>query len=59
MTEHRLAEITCCGVAQRESYPAGVDSVVQYRPGVQALVVKLSVDHKMPLAQISTLFSDL
>lgn len=59
VTEHRLAEITCCGAAQRGSYPAGVDSAVQYGPGVQALAVKLSVDHKMPLEQISALFSDL
>jgi transposase len=32
---------------------------VQYGPGVRALVTKLSVDHKMPLEQISCLFTDL
>ncbi len=34
-------------------------STVQYGPGVRALVTKLSVDHKMPLEQISRLFADL
>lgn len=57
--EHHLGEIKCCGHAQCGSYPAHVKSSVQYGPGVRALVTKLSVDHKMPLAQISTLFSDL
>ena len=57
--EHRLGEVECCGQAQSGSYPAHVNSSVQYGPGVRAMVTKLSVDHKMPLEQISTLFSDL
>ncbi len=45
--------------AQGGEYPAYVTSTVQYGPGVRALVTKLSVDHKMPLEQISRLFADL
>ncbi|MFZ5535556.1 MAG: IS66 family transposase [Patescibacteria group bacterium] len=59
VTEHRLGEIECCGQAQRGAYPAYVTGSVQYGPGVRALVTKLSVDHKMPLEQISRLFTDL
>jgi transposase len=59
VTEHRLAQIECCGQVQTGSYPAEVTAAVQYGSGVRALVVKLSVDHKMPLEQISQLFEDL
>ena len=57
--EHRLYAVECCGQVQRGAYPVHVKSSVQYGPGVRALVTKLSVDHKMPLEQISTLFADL
>lgn len=59
ITEHQLCEITCCGVKQQGKYPKDVRAAVQYGAGVQALVTKLSVDHKMPLNQISQLFADL
>jgi transposase len=59
VTEHRLGQVECCGQKQRGEYPDDVRSSVQYGPGVRALVVKLSVDHKMPLEQISLLFQDL
>ncbi len=59
ITEHRLGEIECRGQAQGGEYPAYVTSTVQYGPRVRALVTKLSVDHKMPLEQISRLFADL
>lgn len=59
VTEHRIGEITCCGVAQCGGYPAGVNATVQYGSGVRALITLLSVDHKMPLEQISQLFVDL
>nr|BAL56953.1 transposase [uncultured Chloroflexota bacterium] len=59
VTEHQLGCIECCGQKQYGEYPAEVRSNVQYGPAVRALVVKLSVDHKMPLEQISGLFSDL
>ncbi|HPE73101.1 MAG TPA: IS66 family transposase [Candidatus Competibacter sp.] len=59
VTEHRLVQIQCCGVWQRGEYPAEVTAAVQYGAGVRALVTKLSVDHKMPLEQISQLFEDL
>ena len=59
VTEHRIGQITCCGVAQCGSYPAGVSATVQYGSGVPALMTLLSVDHKMPLEQISQLFVDL
>jgi transposase len=57
--EHCLGEIECCGQVQRGEYPGYVTASVQYGPGVRALVTKLSVDHKMPLEQISCLFTDL
>jgi len=59
VTEHRLGQIECCGQSQRGEYPAYATSAVQYGPGVRAFVTKLSVDHKMPLEQISRLFTDL
>jgi len=59
VTEHRLGCIECCGRKQDGEYPGEVRSPVQYGPGVQALVVKLAIDHKMPLEQICLLFSDL
>ena len=59
VTEHRIGQVECCGQSQRGEYPDYVTSSVQYGPGVRALVTKLSVDHKMPLGQISQLFTDL
>ena len=58
VTEHRLAEVECCGLAQRGAYPPHVTAAVQYGPGVRAWATKLSVEHKMPLEQISQLFED-
>ena len=58
ITEHQIGQITCCGVKQPGKYPKNVTAPVQYGAGVQALVTKLSVDHKMPLNQISQLFDD-
>ena len=57
--EHQQGQIVCCGQVQSGSYPAYVTNRVQYGPKVQAFVTKLSVDHKMPLGQISTLFTDM
>jgi transposase len=59
VTEHRLAQIECCQRVQHGEYPKAVTATVQYGAGVRALVTKLSVDHKMPLKQISQLFEDL
>lgn len=51
VTEHRPGQN---GHKQQGAYPAD-----QYGPGVRALVVKLSVDHKMPLEQMGRPFGDL
>jgi len=59
VSEHRLGQIECCGQVQCGIYPEYVTANVQYGPRVRALVTKLSVDHKMPLEQISRLFTDL
>jgi transposase len=59
VTEHQIGQITGCGVAQCGGYPAGVNATVQYGSGVRALMTLLSVDHKMPLEQISQLLVDL
>lgn len=59
VTEHQLGRVACCGHQQYGEYPADVRSNVQYGPAVRALVVKLSVDHRMPLEQIGCLFSDV
>lgn len=57
--EHQLGRIECCGQVQCGKYPEYVTANVQYGPGVRALATKLSVEHRMPLEQISTLFTDL
>ena len=59
VTEHQLGQIECCGRVQCGEYPPYVTANVQYGPRVRALVTKLSVDHKMPLEQISCLFQDV
>ncbi|MFZ5910226.1 MAG: IS66 family transposase [Chloroflexota bacterium] len=59
VTEHRLGQVVCCEQSQRGEYPPHVTSHVQYGSGVRALITKLSVDHKMPLGQISLLFTDM
>ena len=59
VTEHRIGQVECCGIAQCGEYPADVRASVQYGAGVRALVAKLSVDHKMPLEQISQLLEDM
>lgn len=58
VTEHRIAQITCCEMPQMGEYPQEVTAPVQYGPGVRAFMTKLSIDHKMPLEQISQLFED-
>ena len=59
VTEHRLVQIECCGTKQCGAYSAEVTASVQYGARVRALITKLSVDHKMPLEQISQLFEDI
>jgi transposase len=59
VTEHRIGQVECCGVSQCGQYPIEVTASVQYGPGVRAFITKLSVEHKMPLEQISQLFEDL
>jgi len=56
--EHRIGQVECCGTKQSGEYPVNVTAAVQYGENVKALIVKLSIDHKMPLAQISQLFED-
>jgi transposase len=58
VTEHRIGQVACCDLMQSGEYPPEVTANVQYGPGVRALITKLSVDHKMPLEQISQLFED-
>ena len=60
VSEHRLAQVKCsCGCVQTGRCPPQVSASVQYGCGGRALVTKLSVDHRMPLGQISRLFEDL
>lgn len=59
VTEHQVGQVECCGQSQCGEYSAYGTTAVQYGPGVRALVVKLSIDHKLPLEQISRLFADL
>lgn len=59
VTEHRLGQVECCGRVQCGQYPVEVTANVQYGPGVRALITKLSVEHKMPLEQISSWLEDL
>ena len=60
VSEHRLAQVKCsCGCVQVGHFPPQVTASIQYGSAVRALVTKLSVDHRMPLGQISRLFEDL
>ena len=59
ITEHRIGQMECCGISQRGQYPVDVTANVQYGPRVQALITKLSVEHKMPMEQISCLFEEM
>ena len=59
VTEHRVGEVCCCGVAQRGEFPPEVTATVQYGPRVRALTTMLSVDHKMPMDQINQLFNNI
>jgi transposase len=58
VTEHRIGQVECCGISHCGEYPFEVKASVQYGPGVRALIVKLSVEHKMPMEQISQVFED-
>lgn len=58
ITEHRVGQICCCGHTQAGDYPHDVNAAVQYGANVRALITKLSIDHRMPLKQISQLFAD-
>lgn len=60
VTEHRVAQVVCCcGAKQAGVFPPDVTASVQYGAGVRAFVTKLSIDHRMPLKQISQLFGDM
>ncbi len=56
--EHQPRQVERCGQKQQGKYPDDERSSVQYGSSVRALVVKLSVGHKMPLEQIGVLFQD-
>ncbi|NJO17596.1 MAG: transposase [Thioploca sp.] len=58
VTEHRLGQVECCGRVQGGQYPVEVTANVQYGPGVRTLITKLSVEHTMPLEQISSWWED-
>lgn len=59
VTEHRLGQVSCCGLVQTGAYPLGVEASVQYGAGVRALVTLLSVSHSLSLERVSELFNDL
>jgi transposase len=56
--EHQIGQIECCGTKQHGEYPVNVTASVQYGENVRAMIVNLSIDHRMPLGQISQLFED-
>ena len=58
VTEHRIGPVECGGISHRGEYPVEVRASVHYGPGVRALLVKLSVEHQMPLEQLSQVFED-
>ena len=59
VTEHRIAQITCCALAQAGESPQAVSAPVQYGPGVRAFMTKRSIDHKMRLSKSAHCFEDL
>ena len=59
VTEHRLAEVCCCGQVHSGEFAAHVPASVQYGPNLRALATKLSIEQRLPSAQVAGLLNEL
>lgn len=61
VTSHKQYSVICpcCGLKNKDEFPEGVNSPVQYGSRVRTLSVLLNSDYKLPVGKIKTLFSDL
>lgn len=59
VTAHQVGVVTCCGLAQKGAFPATVAAPVQYGPLLQALMVTLCVDYRLPAKKTGQLIADL
>ena len=59
VTEHRLAEVCCCGQIHLGEFAAHVPASVQYGPNLRALATKLSIEQRLPSAQVAGLLNEL
>ena len=57
--EHRLAEVCCCGQIHLGEFAAHVPASVQYGPNLRALATKLSIEQRLPSAQVACLLNEL
>ena len=58
-TEHRLAEVCCCGQIHLSEFAAHVTASVQCGPNLRALATKLSIEQRLPSAQVAGLLNEL
>ena len=59
VTEHRLAEVCYYGQIHLGEFAAHVPASVQYGPNLRALVTKLSIEQRLPSAQVAGLLNEL
>ena len=59
VTEPRLAKVCCCGQIHLGEFAAHVSASVQYGPNLRALATKLSIEQRLPSAQVAGLLNEL
>ena len=52
VTEHRVAEVCYYGQIHLDEFAAHVPASVQYGPNLRALATKLSIEQRLPSAQV-------
>ena len=57
VTEHCLAEVCCCEQIYLGEFAAHVPASVQYGPNLRALAAKLSIEQRLPSAQVAGLLN--
>ena len=59
VTKLRLAEVCRCGQIHLGEFAAHVPASVQYGPNLRALATKLSIEQRLPSAQVAGLLNEL
>jgi len=58
--EYRIVGGTCvCGRAQRNTFPAGIEALVQYGPGVSAFAVYMTQYQLLPYQHTAEVLNEL